>query len=214
MRLQRSNVIGLCMPYATYSNFAALVDSIEQCVSDNNYQLMQVLSRQDPAKEFARVERLVAYKIGGLMLVPSLKPKAILDFLASARTCRPFIVNRTVAEDRRFDQVSVDHRAVMLQPHPRVDGAALRQRDPRREYPGLSVTRERIKGMIEGAGGARATSVLECGEDHTAFLPKLGAALRQSPKPAALVASNSGIASWAIQDRPSSASAIRNTCRW
>ena len=49
-------------------------------MSDNNYQLMQVLSRQDPAKEFARVERLVAYKIGGLMLVPSLKPKAILDF--------------------------------------------------------------------------------------------------------------------------------------
>ena len=212
MRLQRSNVIGLCMPYATYSNFAALVNSIEQCVSDNNYQLMQVLSRQDPAKEFARVERLVAYKIGGLMLVPSLKPKAILDFLHQ-HAVPTVIVNRTVAEDRRFDQVSVDHRAVMLRLTHALMARRYRSVILAVQYPGLSVTRQRIKGMIEGAGGARATSVLECGEDHTAFLPELGAALRQSPRPAALVASNSGIASWAIQGSPNSASAIRNTFR-
>ena len=109
------------------------------------------------------------------------------------------IVNRTVAEDRRFDQVSVDHRAVMLRLTDALMARRYRSVILAVQYPGLSVTRQRIKGMIEGAGGARATSVLECGEDHTAFLPKLGAALRQSPRPAALIASNSGIASWAIQ---------------
>ncbi len=200
MRLQRSNVVGLCMPYSSYSNFSALVDSIEQCLSDNKYQLMQVLSRQDPEKEFARVEHLVAHKIGGLLLVPSLKPKAILDFLHE-RNVPTVLINRTVAEDRRFDQVSVDHRAVMF----RLTGELLARGYASVilavQYPSLSVTRQRTKGMIEAAAAARsaAVSVLECGEERAAFLPRLEAALKNTPKPAVLVASNSGIASWAIQ---------------
>ena len=135
MRLQRSNVVGLCMPYSGYSNFSALVDEIEQCLSDSNYQMMQVLSRQDPDKEFSRVERLVAYKIGGLMLVPSLKPKAILDFLHQ-RGVPTVLVNRTVVEDRRFDQVAVDHRTVMFRLTGELIARRYAQRDPRRAVPG------------------------------------------------------------------------------
>jgi LacI family transcriptional regulator len=68
------------------------------------------------------------------------------------------------------------------------------------QYPSLSVTRQRTKGMIEAAAAqGAAVSVLECGEEHAAFLPRLEAALKDAPKPAVLVASNSGIASWAIQ---------------
>jgi LacI family transcriptional regulator len=199
MRLQRSNVVGLCMPYSGYTNFSALVDAIEQCLSDHKYQLMQVLSRQDPAKEFARVEHLVAHKIGGLLLVPSLRPKAILDFLQQ-RNVPTVLINRTV-EDRRFDQVSVDHRAVMF----RLTGELIARRYRgvilAVQYPALSVTRQRTKGMIEAAGaeGSAAVSVLECGEERAAFLPRLEAALQDCPRPAVLVASNSGIASWAIQ---------------
>jgi LacI family transcriptional regulator len=199
MRLQRSNVVGLCMPYASYANFSALVDTIEQCLSNNKYQLMQVLSRQDPEKEFARVEHLVAHKIGGLLLVPSLKPKAILDFLHE-RNLPTVLINRTVAEDRRFDQVSVDHRAVMF----RLTGELLARGYASVilavQYPALSVTRQRTKGMVEAAAArSAAVRVLECGEERAAFLPRLEAALKDSPKPAVLVASNSGIASWAIQ---------------
>ena len=198
MRQQRSHVVGLCMPYSSYSNFSALVDSIEQLLSDSNYQLMQVLSRQDPAKEFSRVERLVAYKVGGLLLVPSLKPKAILDFL-HLRGVPTVLVNRTV-EDRRFDQVSVDHRQVMF----RLTGELIARRYASVilavQYPTLSVTRQRTKGMVEAASASRvAASVLECGEDRAGFLPRLEAALQDSPRPVALVTSNSGIASWAIQ---------------
>jgi LacI family transcriptional regulator len=200
MRSQRSRVIGLCMPFATYSNYYSLVDALEERVSEANYQLMQVLSRQDSDKEFSRVQQLVAYKVDGVLLVPSLRPKLVLDQLA-ASGAPTVIVNRPVAEERRFDQVSVDHRAAMR--------AVTRELVARRyrsvilavQYPTLSVTRQRIAGMIEASKEAKrrlTTDVLECGTGRATFLSRLETALKAVPRPATIVASNSGIASWTI----------------
>src|SRR5262245_57520009 len=51
MRTQRSSVVGLCVPFTTFSNYAALIDALEQRASDASYDVMQVVSRQDPQKE-------------------------------------------------------------------------------------------------------------------------------------------------------------------
>jgi LacI family transcriptional regulator len=78
MRKQRSNVIGLCVPYTNFQNFSLLADAVERISAAAGYELMQVYSRQDPAVELERIERLLAFRVGGVLLVPSLKPKAAL----------------------------------------------------------------------------------------------------------------------------------------
>ncbi len=104
---QRSRVVGLCVPYHHRSRISRRWSMRwSSAPSSASYEVMQVVSRQDPVQEFSRIERLVAFKVGGLMLVPSLEPQKMLDFLHSEqradRRRRP-PHSRTRA---RFDQVA------------------------------------------------------------------------------------------------------------
>jgi LacI family transcriptional regulator len=113
LRRRRSPIIGLCVPFTTISYFAALVDAFEEVASDRDFELMQALSGLDPAIELQRVNALLRYHIGGLMILPGVKPELVLDVVAQSGT-PTVIIDRPVA-DRRFDQVTFDNRAAMLE---------------------------------------------------------------------------------------------------
>lgn len=199
MRKQRSQVIGLCVPNTIFTNFSSLVDALDQRASEENFELMQVLSRQDPENEFLRVKRLLSYKVGGLFLVPSLEPARMLDAIQESGTPM-VIVSRPIPEDDRFDQVSVDHQEAL-----RDVGRLFLDHGHRHllliaRLPTLSVTRQRMTGLGEALNAVDGASValFESGDDRADYQRRLIEALSASPRPTGLVISNSLLATWAI----------------
>ena len=76
LRRQSSRVVGLCAPLTSSAYFAALLDAFEDIASAQGYEVMQVLSRQDPVLEERRVRALIARKVDGLIVIPSASPQA------------------------------------------------------------------------------------------------------------------------------------------
>lgn len=198
MRRQQSHVIGLCVPFTNFQNFSAIADAIEKISAESGYELMQVYSRQDPETELSRIERLLAFRIGGLILIPSLEPKAALERIARAKV--PTVLLNRPFDDPRFDQIMVDHRAVIDSV---VDG--LVERGHRRivlasQYPKLSVTRLRTGALREAAKRGKATAIsLTTGGSEAIFAERLAPFLKRGEPPTALICSNSIVTTWVIR---------------
>lgn len=200
MRTQRSSVVGLCVPYTTFSNFAALVDALEQRASEASYEVMQVVSRQDPVQEFKRIERLVAFKVGGLMLVPSLEPQKMLDFLHK-NNVPTVIVSRLIPDETRFDQVAVDHKQTMMRVVQEFIRKGHRELLFLVRFPTLVVTRQRVDGLrqaIEESAERVRYKVMTCSDDEDEFDAQLAVALKARPRPTGIIFSNGIIAARAI----------------
>lgn len=200
MRAQRSSLVGLCLPYSSLSNFTTLVDQLDESVSEAGYELLQVLSRQDEEKEFQRVERLDAFRIAGLLLVPSLRPQPILDYLHRNRL-PTVILGRPVPEDARFDQVSVNHEIAMseLVRHLIKDG----HRDILliARFPGLLITDRRmaiLDAEIKKSGQTVRRRMFVSPQNESKFVSSLAADLRKGDAPTAIIASNSEMVSWTL----------------
>lgn len=199
LRRQRSNVVGLCVPRTSVAYLAALVEAFEEIASDGGYQVMQVLSHQDPEIERQRVRALLGYHIGGLILVPGTRPEATFAMVAAAAT--PMVVVDRPARGHGFDQVTFDNRAAMRAATGRLIALGHRRLLFVVRQRRLIITRQRIEGMreaIEASGVAAAAAILECREE--AELPaRLAEALGATPRPTAIIVSNSTFAAGALR---------------
>jgi LacI family transcriptional regulator len=74
LRRRRSPLVGLCVPHTSVAYFAKLVDAFEAVASRRGFEIMQILSHEDPRIEYQRVTSLLNYQLGGLILVASLRP--------------------------------------------------------------------------------------------------------------------------------------------
>jgi LacI family transcriptional regulator len=193
LRRQRSHVVGLVAPSTYSAYFAALLDAFEQIGVDNGYEVMQVLSRHDPALEVRRVRALLARKVDGLIVIPSGEPQPVFDVIAASRV--PAIIVDRASSDARFDYVTLDdYRAMTDAAH------ALLERGHRRllyvvRYPTLVTTERRIAAFEDAAAsvrGARATVMVREASDG-AFDAKLGALMTGREAPTAIIGSNSAI---------------------
>ena len=193
LRRRRSRVVGLCAPLTSSAYFAALLDAFEDLAAAQGYEMMQVLSRQEPALELRRISALIARKVDGLILIPSHDPSAAFDLLAAAAI--PTVVVDRAYDDRRFDYVTIDdHAAMSAATH------ALLRRGHRRllyvlRYPGLVTTQQRIAGFRATAakmrGAAAEICVREPGDE--AFARQVAAIMRRANAPTGIIASNSDI---------------------
>jgi LacI family transcriptional regulator len=200
LRRRRSPIIGLCVPFTTISYFAALVDAFEEVASDRDFELMQALSGLDPAIELQRVNALLRYHIGGLMILPGVKPELVLDVVAQSGT-PTVIIDRPVA-DRRFDQVTFDNRAAMLEATERLIALGHRRILFVVRQKQLSVTKRRIAALKDAARKASedvSISVVECGYDESSYRPVLKSAFEEAEPPTALIVSNSVLAAWTVR---------------
>jgi LacI family transcriptional regulator len=192
MRTQRSSVVGLCVPFTRFANHAALIDALEQRASDAGYEMMQVVSRQDPLKEFQRIERLVAFKVGGILLMPSLEPQKMLDFLHK-NSVPTVIVSRLIPEEQRFDQVAVDHRQTMVRVVQEFIRKGHRDLLFLVRFPTLGVTRQRVEGLkqaIEESAQRGRYKVMACSDDEAEFDAQLAAVLKGRARPSGIIFSN------------------------
>ncbi len=199
MRKQRSNVIGLCVPATNFQNISLMANAVEQLSAAAGYELMQVYSRQDPKVELERIERLLAFRIGGLILIPSIEPSAALERLAQAGT--PTVVINRPVEDDRFDQVLTDHRSAMNDVVSGLIARGYRKIVLICQFPRISVTRWRIEVMRETAkrSGERVeTVVLPTGQSEETFARRMAPHLTKEGGPFALICSNSFVTTWAL----------------
>ena len=200
MRAQSNPLVGLCVPHTTFANLAALADTLDERAVGADYELIQVLSRYDPARELARIKRLIAHRVAGMIIVPSLEPGPVLDYVHKAKL-PTVIINRHVPDEIRFDQVTIDHQRAVYETsgqlyrwgHKRICLAV--------QYPQLSVTRQRIEALeraaMDAGAGAQWTT-LEAGQDEERFIDIFAAQARRRDAPSAMIASNSTLARWIV----------------
>lgn len=193
LRRSESRVVGLCTPLTSSAYFAALLEMFEELAAAQGYELMQVLSRGDPALELRRVQALVGRNVDGLILIPTYDPRATLELL-SERAMPTVIVDRMTG-DRRFDYVTIDDHRAMREATRHVIGLGHRRllyivRDAR-----LPTTQRRIEGFVAAARAARPkadATVLQRDPSEEAFARQVTEALARIPT--AIIASNSAIA--------------------
>ena len=153
LRRQRSRVIGLCMPLSSNAYFAALLEAFETIAAAQGYELMQVLSRHDPALELRRVRALIARQVDGLIVVPSADAHATFEAIAAAGL--PAVMVDRTAADERFDYVTLDDRGAMAEATHALLRAGHRRLLFVVRHPNLVTTRERIGGFHAAAAGVR-----------------------------------------------------------
>jgi LacI family transcriptional regulator len=177
------------------------VNAFEEMAPDRGYEMMQVLSRDDPATELERIKSLLRYKVGGLILVPCRQPKATMDFL-SKNGVPVVVVDRPMANDDRFDQVTFDNRAAMYKAARHLIELGHRRILLVVRYRSLVVTANRVEGLQaacrEGPEEA-AANVMECGDDEMAFRTKLAIEMRKETSPTAIIFSNSMAGAWLVR---------------
>ncbi len=200
MRKQRSNVIGLCVPFTNFQNFSLLADAVERIAAAEGFELMQVYSRQDPKVELRRIERLLAFRVGGVMLIPSLKPEESLERLI--RSDMPTVILNRPIEDDRFDQVMVDHREAVRQVVARLIERGNKRIVLCSQYPTLSVTRSRVAAMKETIkkSGQRVEAVAcRTGNTQEEFAVRIAPYLEVEGGPVAFICSNSIVTTWLLR---------------
>jgi LacI family transcriptional regulator len=193
LRKRRTPVVGVCVPHTSVAYFAKLVDAFEDVASSRGFAIMQILSHDDPHTELARVTSLLHYHVGGIILVPSLRPNKTLDVIARAGT--PLVVvDRPVAQGR-FDQVTFDNRGAMTEAARSLIALGHRRILFVVRLRGLITTRERIAALRAAARDASAnvvTSILECaGYESGDITARLSEMLRGPNTPTAIIVSNS-----------------------
>jgi LacI family transcriptional regulator len=192
LRRQRSRVVGLCAPLTSSAYFAALLDAFEDIAAAQGYEVMQVLSRQEPALEQRRIRALLARKVDGLIVIPSADPRAAFDLIAASGT--PAVIVDRQHDDDRFDYVTMDDRDAMTQAT-----RALLDRGHRRllyvvRYPSLPTTRSRIEAFRAAARIAHAdATVLVRDPADDAFAQQVRTTFAAAGGPTAVIASNSAL---------------------
>jgi LacI family transcriptional regulator len=191
LRRRRSTIVGLCVPTASFGYFIELAEAFEALAARDGYDVMHVFSQQNGETELQRVETLLRFHIGGLLLLPSWRPQETLERLANAHV--PTVLLDRPVDDQRFDQVVVDVRSAM-----RAAVAELAALGHRRflfvtSNRNLLISKWRIEGLRQGIrdqDGRLALDILERPEDPLALRQALKAAMQAPDSPTAVLASN------------------------
>jgi len=161
---------------------------------------MQVLSRQDSEKEYLRVKSLLNYRVGGLIIVPTMNPDRTYEMIMESGV-PTVVVDRAPTGAFPFDRVTFDNHAAM-----RRAGQELIQRGHRNilfvvHQRHLNVTVQRVAGLQEAALAFPekvTTTVIECA-DQSALTAQLSVQLSGKDRPTAVIVSNSSLATWAFR---------------
>jgi len=200
LRTRRSTMVGLCVPHTSNAYFSALVNAFEERASDRGFELLQVLSGQDSETELARVNALLKYNIGGLILVPNIDPERTLKLVTQSGT--PLVVVDRPVLNRHVDHVSFDNHAAMFEATRRLIALGHRRILFVVRSKALLVTQHRIAGLLDAARGARGKAtaqVFECPYDEVSLTAFLSAAFARPGAPTAIIVSNSGFAAWTLR---------------
>lgn len=195
LRRQKSKTIGLCTTAVSTVYLRELADALDEIASENGYELVQVLTRQDPARELARVNSLLSRQVDGIVLLPSLQPQAALD--AISRSGTPSVVIDRVGDDNRFNYVIVDNNSLMQDMVHHLMVAGHRKLLFVAQNLDVVTTRHRLIGIEEQArlaAGALRYEAIQRGDDEDSYAERLRQLLEQVDSPTAIITGNSSVA--------------------
>lgn len=190
LRRRQSRVVGLLATGAASAYFAALLEAFEDRAASLGYEVMQVLSRDDPELELRRVRAMLARKVDGLIMVPTALPAGAFDLIAA--TGVPAVIVDRASADPRFDYVTMDNTAAMTDATRRLVELGHRSLLYVVRSPELVTTRERMAAFqaMAGAAGVAASVIRrESGDDR--LLSQIRTILAGDNPPTAIIASNS-----------------------
>jgi LacI family transcriptional regulator len=201
LRRKRSPIVGVCVPHTSIAYFSALMEAFEEIASIAGFEIMQVLSRGDGQKEYQRVQSLLRYHVGGLLLVPTVDPEATYEIVAASGV-PVVVVDRAPLETFPFDRVGFDNRDAMLRVM-----QGLIERGHRNilfivQQKKLIVTQQRIEGLraaAEACAEPVITKIVEVGQDQSSFAAALAGELQRRDRATAMIASNSILAAFALR---------------
>lgn len=195
LRRQSSKTIGLCTTAVSTVYLRELANALDEIAAENGYELIQVLTRQDPARELASVTSLLSRQVDGLVLLPSLQPQASLD--AISRSGTPAVVVDRLCEDQRFNYVIVDNHAAMRNLADSLVADGHRRILLIAQNLDVVTTRHRLAGLEETArlsGGVLRYEAIQRGDDEERFAGRLASLLTQTDPATAVIAGNSSVA--------------------
>lgn len=186
-------VVGLVAHDTQSAYFAALLDRFETMGAARGYEVMQVLTRSDPAVELRRTRALLDRQVDGLILVPTAKPQATFDVIAESGV--PAVMVDRAFDDPRFDYVTMDNAGAMEELVRALAASGRKRALFVVRWPDLVTTRARIAAFERtGRKTGIATSVLARDPDDAAFARQIAQIFAAAPRPDTIVASNSAIA--------------------
>jgi LacI family transcriptional regulator len=188
LRRKRARMVGLCMPHVVSGYFVTLADRLEDLAAADGYDMLHVFTRYDGSTERQRIETLLRYDIGGLLLLPSWQPEATLDRLALSDV--PTVILDRPTDDARFDQVSVDAEGVMRLAAQELVALGHRRIAFVSGMPDILISRRRIAGLRQGirdAGHDVRLMIVQRPADPAAFDVVLADLMRGPDRPTALL---------------------------
>ena len=201
MRTQRYPVIGLCIPNATSSNFLTFADLLEMHVAESGYELTQMITRHDPARETARIERLIASRASGVFLLPTRDAKSVLKILI-AEKMPTVVINQFTEDASEVDQVKVDHRSAFHNASEQLLEMGYDTLIVATQFPNFSVVQQNLYGIQDALDASDRDArmiVLKCGDSLEDYQIQLSEAMQANPGRIALIASSSLLAAWSLE---------------
>lgn len=108
-RGQRTNSIGLIIPYLYDSFFANCAHAVTSVAKEHGYSVIITVSNEDPDLEFAEAERMLQRHVDGLALIPSRFRSNRLSRSFFGKT--PVVAFDRPVSDQQFDTVLVQNAA-------------------------------------------------------------------------------------------------------
>lgn len=201
MRGQRYPVVGLCVPNMTSANFVFMSDMLEQYAAGANFELTHVITRHDPAREYARIERLIASRASGVLLLPTRDAEPVLKLLSNAGM-PTVVINRFLGENGACDQVVVDHRSAFRTATQQLIEWGHHRIVVATQFPNFSVVQENIAGVqsaIDDCAEDVRLTVMKCGASKEQFQHTLATELKGGTRKTVVIASSSLLTAWAIE---------------
>jgi LacI family transcriptional regulator len=198
LRRTRNSLVGLCIPHVANTYFMRLVDVFEKLSVADGIETVHVYARREADHLLAKVEWLIKFQVGGLIMLPSIDNRPTLDAIAKSGT--PAVIIDRPIEDERFDQVVTDAAGAMQDI---VAGLALRGHRRLLYATGSKaflVTKVRMKGL-ERALRDRTEVTATLIEVDNLERPQdlLVSALFTDPRPTAVVAGSSRISAMILR---------------
>jgi LacI family transcriptional regulator len=108
-RGQRTNSIGLIIPYLYDSFFANCAHAVTTVAKEHGYSVIITTSNEDPDLEFAEAERMLQRHVDGLVLIPARSRQNRLTRSFFGKT--PVVAFDRPVPDQQFDTVLVQNTA-------------------------------------------------------------------------------------------------------